>query len=137
MSDFDLGAELTIGLAESRRDAESRMLDTCTIRRPTGTTTDRPTGKVVATYSPVYAGRCRLVDTEGVVSTPEAGGATFTLRRTRLDVPVGTGPVEDGDVLTVDASVTHPDIAGATGRVTSVPVGTQVTALRLGVEEVS
>lgn len=125
---------LLLAVSMGRGAAEDRMLDTCAIKRVSGETTDTD-GRVVSMYDPVYTGKCRVVDVEGVVSTPEAGGASFTVRRIRVDIPVGAAVIRRGDVVDITGSVTRPDVTGASARVTSVPIGTQVTAYRLGVEE--
>lgn len=118
-----------------REVAEGRMLDTCTIRRVTGDFLDESTMVRTPTYVQVYAGPCRVVDVEAVVRTPEAGGATVTVHRVRLDIPVTATGVRRNDQVEITGSVTRPAVAGMAARVVSLPADTQTTAQRISVEE--
>jgi len=147
MLSFDLGSELHEQLLESRADAESTMLDTCTIVRPGEPVTDSNTGVVTTPPVVVYPdplwpdnhpwkhGPCKVQTYDAQESNPEAGGATFTVQRYTLHIPVGSYQPAIGDVATIVTSATDSNIVDRSYRVTGLLHKTLATAYRLGVEE--
>jgi hypothetical protein len=119
-----------------RRMAESMMLDTCTVRRVTGEVTD-DNGNVTPTYSAVYAGVCKVQTNEGVQTNPEVAGATATVQRYTVHVPVGAFEPAVGQVVNISAARLDPYLAGRSFRVVALLHKTAATAYRLAVEEVS
>jgi hypothetical protein len=113
------------------------MLDTCTVESVTGVTTDPLTGVDVPTYALVYAGKCKVQGLDPLERNPEAGGATFTVQRYRVDVPVGAFVPAVGQRVVVTAAVLDPNLVGKAFRVVALLHKTAATAYRLGVEEVS
>ena len=115
--------------AAGRRMAESLMVDTCTIDRITGTTTDA-NGREIPTYAdpPPYAGRCKIQTYEPYEQTPEVGSSTPTVQRYSLHVPIDAGPFEVGDVATVGSRIFR--IGGLHGK-------TFQTAQRLLADEIT
>lgn len=132
---IDIGAELAAQLAESRADAESLMLDACTIIRPTGTTTDPDTGDPVTTGPTVYTGKAKVQTYEAQESNPEAGGSVRTSQRYTLHIPVGSYKPQVGDVATITAAVADQHLVGRKYRVAALLHKTLATAYRLGVED--
>lgn len=120
-------------IVRGRRMAESLMLDTCTITREQGTP-DEVTG--VRPTVTVYSGRCKVQTYEAQERESEAGGATFTIQRYRVDVPVGSFAPAVGDVVTITAAALDPNLTGPF-RVVALLHKTAATAYRLAVEEVA
>lgn len=110
------------------------MTATATIYRRTG---ERRDGiRVVAQWSVAYAGRCKVQTYEGYEQTPGgSSGATVTVQRSQVHVPVGAYSPEPGDVARVDDS-RDPHMIGRLWRVTTRwPVKEHATAYRASVEE--
>jgi hypothetical protein len=95
-----IGHDLAAVLPWLQAEAESRMRRDCLIRRPGELATDPETGAAVPTYTPVYAGKCRLQSRESAVAVESARG-TVTTQGYEVHVPVDAGPFKVGDeVLT-------------------------------------
>lgn len=104
------------------------MVDTCTIDRVTGETTDAE-GFVVSTYMdpPPYSGRCRVQRGRSEGESPEVGSSSPTVQPYEVHIPVGVGPIEVGDVVWVGVRRFN---------VTATHAKTFQTAQRLLVDEV-
>jgi hypothetical protein len=122
-------------LLESRADAESLMLDACAIVRPGGTVTDPNTGETSTPSPTVYTGKAKVQTYEAQESNPEAGGATMTVQRYTLHIPVGSYAPEVGDVATITAAAADTNLVGRKYRVVALLHKSLTTAYRLGVEE--
>lgn len=130
---MDLGADLTAQLIESRADAESLMLDACTVGRPGETTTDPGTGELVTPLTPLYAGKCKIKAPQRANQPVEVGGGVITITPGAVHVPAGhptIGVFEEGDVVTVTESDLGPSLVGMSFRITGPFDGTFVTARR-------
>ena len=123
-------------LGAARVAAEALMLDTATVTRVSGTSTNSSTGVVTATTTTVYSGACRFKH-GNQSSTAEAGGHAFTLAPAEVHFPVGAFAPAVGDKVTFTASQTDASAVGRVVVVTSRPLGSQTSALRVPVEEVS
>lgn len=136
---MDLGVETATALVELRRQAESRMVDSCTVHRVLEgeTVTDPVTGVDSPATEQVYAGRCRVQTYEPQERNPELGGATATVQRYAAHVPVGSFEPQVGHVVTITAAALDPHLVGRVFRVVALLHKTAATAYRLGVEEVS
>lgn len=132
---INLAAELAAQLAESRADAESLMLDTCTIVRPGEPVTDPVTDVVTAPGPTVYAGKAKVQSLDPQERTPEAGGATFTVQRYALHIPVGAYVPAIGDVATIATAAADANLVGRKYRVVALLHKTLATAYRLALEE--
>jgi len=130
-----LGEDLAAVLPELRAEAESLMLDSCTIVRPGDPVTDPNTGVVTPGGSTVYTGKVKIQTYEAQESNPEAGGATFTVQRYALHIPVGSYQPAVGDVASITTAALDPNMVGRSYRVTALLHKTLATAYRLGVEE--
>lgn len=131
---IDLGSRIAAKLPELRAAAESLMVDSCTVFRPGGGgwVKDPETGyEVPDEGSEVYAGPCKVQTYEAFESKRDVGAATVVLQRYTIHVPVGTGPFEIGDVVTVAARV-HP---ARSFRVAGLHEKSLQTAQRLLVDE--
>ena len=133
---LDLAAELAAQVVESRRDAEALMLDTCTVQAVTGETTDDD-GRTVPTYALIYNGKCKVQTYEAYEQNPEAAGATMTIQRYAVHVPVGAFDPAIGQVITITASSLDPHLPGTRFRVVALLHKTAATAYRLGAEVTS
>lgn len=129
------GTDLAAGLAELRGHAESRMRGTCTIGRPSGTTTDAD-GVVAANFATVYSGKC-YTRYPGLAqeANREVAGATVIESRIVVRIPFGTIH-KPGDRVTITADLDNPQLAGAVYRVESIDDQSQATAQRLLCSEV-
>lgn len=120
-----------------REQAEALMVDTCRIERPGEVVTDPETGAVTPSYTLVYEGRCKVQQTMAQSRSAEAGGAVFTVLDTRLDIPIGAGPVAPGDRASMLTGVYNPALVGNVYRITEPFEKSIQTAQRLRVEELT
>lgn len=132
---MSLAADVSAILPFLRAQAESLMVDTCVIERPGPSVMDPVTGKVKPSYTPVYSGKCKLQQTLAQPSSREAGGALYTAQDTRLDLPVGVGPVAVDDRVTMVSAANTPAIPGTVFRVLGPFEKSWQTAQRVRVEE--
>ena len=118
-----------------RARAEALMLDSCTITRPGEVVTDPETGDVTNSTTIVYAGRCKVQSKNSATSSPEAGGAVFTVVSRQVHIPVDDNLViKDGDVVTITAAAQAIRV-GKQYRVEGFTPDTFDTAFRLPVKE--
>lgn len=101
------------------------MTEPCTVRRVTGT--HEVAGRDVPLLTDVWSGLCKVQSNTLVNQAPEVGGATVTVIRYELHLPVTAGPFEVGDVA---------EVPGRTFRVAGLHDKTWQTAQRLPVDEV-
>lgn len=119
-------------ISAGRAAAEALMVDECTIRRATGTsTTDQVTGTVTDVTELVYSGKCRMQSRALADRTAEAGEAHYTLSQYELQIPMTVIGVRTGDVAVVTKSALDPDLVGRSFRVTVAEHKTHATARRL------
>lgn len=85
----------------------------------------------------VYDGPMSVETYEAQESNPEVAGATLTVQRYIVKVPVGSFAPQIGDVVTITAAALDPNLAGREYRVVALLHKTAATAYRLGVEEVT
>jgi hypothetical protein len=121
-----------------RAAALALMVDTCTITRTTGTSTNLQTGAVTPTTSTIYSGVCRVqrLPSGGVARPATVGEAQVYQQPLYVQVPTSVAGVLVDDVVTVTASALDPDLVGRTFWVKELGAKTHATAHRLGVEEV-
>lgn len=126
-------------LARGRAAAESLMVDTCTITRTTGESTNDDTGVVTLTTSAIYTGRCRIQQSQlGADSTPaDPGEAYVRLVAFELQLPMSVTGLRVGDVATITASALDPDLVGRAFNILGLAHKTHATARRLQVQEVA
>lgn len=118
-----------------RAEAESLMVDSCTIRRVTSTGDVDDDGNPVVTGPTVYAGRCKVQTYEPYEQNREVGSSSSVTQRYSIHVPVTAGPFEVGDVVTITASAEFPTTLNRTFRVEGLHEKTWQTAQRLLTDE--
>lgn len=128
--------DILAALPVFRSEAESLMLDTCTITRPGEPVTDPDTGDVTNTTTEVYSGKCKVQSKDSSVASPEAGEATFTVVSRQVHIPANSADVQDGDVVTITASRLNLFTVGKQYRVHGFTPDTFDTAFRLPVKEI-
>lgn len=122
-------------LAGFRAQAESLMVDTCTITRPGEPTTDPDTGEVVTPAPVVYAGRCKVQAGAVQERTDDVGQSVQTTQRYAVHVPVGAYEPAVGDVVTITIATQDANLVGRRHRVTALLHKSLATAYRLAVDE--
>jgi hypothetical protein len=117
--------------------AESRMVDTCTIRRALGWTTDDFSGVRTATYlnPDPYIGKCRIKQVDALPENHDVGQDYVVLSRLQLHLPVAVTGIQVGDEVTITASLYDPDLPGKVFQVRGPAVGSAITARRFEVTE--
>lgn len=126
-------------LARGRAATERvRMVDTVTITRKTGETTDPISAVVTPTYVTIYSGKCEVKQRQAEPRTEEVAEADLLLVDRILKLPVATSLgilAEDRAVL--DTCVNDPDLVGKVFRIRGEFGGSWTTARRLGIDEVT
>jgi hypothetical protein len=126
-------------LARGRAAAESLMVDTCTITRTTGESTNEDTGVVTPTTSTVYTGRCRVQQSQlGADSTPSDPGEVYVrLVAFEVQLPMSVEGLRVQDVITITASALDPDLVNRSFNVLGLAHKTHATARRIQVQEIA
>lgn len=117
--------------------AESRMTDTCTIRRLGAAVFDPTTGTYAQPKPTVYSGQCRVrTRSLGFLRDrrAEAGEEQVVLWPYVVDVPVTVTDLAVFDEVTVDASRDQA-LVGVVMRVRVVSLATNQTARKMDCEE--
>lgn len=120
-----------------RRAAERLMVETCTIGRQSGLTTDQTTGKVTPAYEQVYSGPCKVQTFTNREIFKDGGEHQFIVQRYELEIPFSATGVRTGDVATITSSQLDPDMPGRQYRVAALLNKSFATARRLSVEELT
>jgi hypothetical protein len=143
---MDLGAELTAQLLESRADAESLMLDTCTIGDLGDPVTDPDTGVVTTPIVAVYPdpewpddhpwkhGPCKVKPPQRANAPTDVGGGIITVTPGEVHIPAGGPDLKVGQVVEMNTSALSPSLVGDRYRITGPFDGTFITARRYPVE---
>ena len=119
-----------------RREAEALMVDTCRITSGGEPVTDPETGEVTNTRTLVYEGKCKVQSKDSATSTPEAGGATFTVVSRQVHIPANAAEIRDGYEVEVTGSLLNSFTVGKVYRVSGFTPDTFDTAFRLPVKEI-
>jgi hypothetical protein len=128
--------DILAALPVFRHEANSLMLDECTITRPGEPVTDPDTGDVTNSAETVYAGKCKVQSKDSATSSPEAGEHTFTVVSRQVHIPANAADVRDGDVVTITTSRLNAFTVGKQYRVSGFTPDTFETAARLPVKEI-
>ncbi len=120
-------------VASGQRRAEELMVDTCTIRRKTGTALNETTGKYTDTTATIYTGMCKIQD-RVIQGEVEAGGRQVVILSSFLHVPMSVTTVQVDDVAEITASQ-DPAAVGRKLRVAQLFYKSYATARRLQVED--
>lgn len=113
------------------------MVDSCVIRRRTGSTTDPDTGASMPTYSVLYDGACRIKAARAEAGRAEVGEDFLLLLRLELHLPIAVTGLQVGDQATVAAAAHDPDLPGRIFRIHDLAHSTHVTARRVGIIEIT
>lgn len=129
----------TAALLRGRAKAESLMLDTCTITRVTGSSTNRETGVITPTTTTVYTGICKVQHSQGVLggSPKDIAEAGRLTTRLELHLPASVTGVRADDRATITAAALDAELVGRVFVVRSSPHKSFLTARRLEVEELT
>lgn len=120
-----------------RRAAERLMVDSCTIRRQTGLSTDPASGKVTPDYETVYSGPCKVQTFTNRELVHAGGEYQSIVQRYEVQIPVSATGIRLNDQAVISESAYDPDMAGRTYRIVGLMNKSLATARRLGVEEMS
>jgi len=120
-----------------RQAAEALMVDTCRITSGGEPVTDPDTGEVTNARTTVYEGKCKVQSKDSATSTPEAGGATFTVVSRQVHIPANAAEIHDGYEVEVTGSLLNSFTVGKVYRVEGFTPDTFDTAFRLPVKEIT
>jgi hypothetical protein len=123
-------------LARAQAAAVRGMVDVCTIRRPSGISSDPDSGKTTKTYlSPnPYTGPCRMQQHPTQAQQQDSGEDYLLMVRLELQLPMSVTGIRVGDEVTVTAS-RDPDLLGRVFLVRDLFHKTDASARRIGVTE--
>lgn len=116
--------------------AERLMIDTCTIVRVTGVTTDPVNGRPAETTTPVYSGRCRIQQRGATGSRTDVADASVVQVTYELQLPMSAAAVLVEDRVTVTAAALDPQLVGRVWRVAGQAAKTHATSRRVEIREV-
>jgi hypothetical protein len=121
----------------ARKHAESIMTDVCTIERLGAEVFDPETGTSTPARTLVYAGKCRVRPQPGIATRDVRTGENIIGTHAPLvSIPYTVTDIAGGDVVTVTQSM-DPGLVGRTLVVQVVSEGSQISARRLLVQELS
>jgi hypothetical protein len=120
-------------LEKGRRAIERRMVDACTIRRAdAGGTTDPDTGYPTQAYTELYAGKCRVQQSQTQAQQQDVGEDNLLLLRLEVQLPVaGTEGLAVGDEITMTAAVNDADLVGRVFLIHDLAHATEKTSRRV------
>lgn len=135
-----LAADIALHLPALRAEAEARMVDACTITRPTDEETFNDTTGTYDTsgVETIYSGRCEVQLSDGLNARgTEAGGSDVSITRLTVKIPVSAVGVQVDDLVTITAATWDVDLAGQKFGVIAGHSKTHATARRLEVERIT
>ena len=131
---MDLSPYISEAVSRGRVHAESLMVDSLRLDRPTGET-KRVDGVTVPVMEAVWAGKGKVQSQQSYPSQPEVGGGTVTLAVFEVHIPVHADVTPRVDDVFVVVSSRDPALVGSRFRVRVDPSKTWRTARRFNVEE--
>lgn len=135
---MSLGADVQAALPQLRAQAESLMIDACTISGGTTSVFNEETFEYETVTAETYSGPCRLRFAATAVQDVEAAGQLLVVQRATLSLPIATsGAVLEGHVATITACVNDPALVGRKFRIEGGHHQTFATARRFPVEEIT
>lgn len=129
-----------------RQKALELMLDSCTVKHLTGSSTDQDTGVVTPTYSTVYSGTgpggggpCKVQQSSPATAPTDLGEAAVFVGQLTLHLPVtaGTAAVAPDDLVTITACALDSSLVGKTFRLRGPAHKSFATARRFPMVEVT
>lgn len=121
-------------LARAQAAAQAGMVDTCTIQRRTGETTDENSGVVTPTWDALYSGKCRVKQSIAQADQHDAGENYVLQMRLEVQLPTSVTGLKVGDEITIVTS-RDPDLPGRVFLVRDLFHKTDASARRVGVTE--
>lgn len=118
-------------LARGRTLAEAAMIDTCTVRRLTGTVTDPDTGARTPTYSTQYTGPCRVQQHQATADRQVAGEDFLLLLRLEVQLPIAVTGLQVGDEITMTAATHDADLVGRVFKIHDLAHKSEATSRRV------
>jgi hypothetical protein len=123
-------------VARAQAAAQAGMVDTCSIRRKTGETTDPDSGAITPTWSALYAGKCRVQQPQALARPHDIGEDFLLVARLEIQLPVAaTAGLLVRDEVTIKAATRDPDLVGRVFLVHELPRKTDASARRVSVIE--
>lgn len=114
------------------------MVDSCTVRRRTGETTDLDTGAVTPVYTTVYTGQACRVQTRGYWGEArDVGEAARVILAFEVQFPIAVTDLQTRDEITIDACVNDPDLVGRVLRLKDLAHKSHATSRRVLCQEVT
>lgn len=123
-------------LARAQAAALAGMVDTCTVRRRTGESTDKLTGAVTPTYSTLYTGICRAQQ-RGAATAERArdvGEQQVLMLHIEIQLPMSVTGLQLADEVTLSVSQ-DADLIGRVFFVRDLAHKTDASARRMQCEE--
>lgn len=124
-------------LARAQAAALSLMVDTVTVRRKTGESTNSETGVVTPTLSTIYTGVCKVQQRAGIARPAAVGEAEVFVSRLEMHVPVSVTGIASDDLATVDTSAHDQDLVGRVFHVRELAHKSFASARRYSIVEVT
>lgn len=124
-------------LARAQAFAIAGMVDTCLVRRLTGSTAGTDDGRIVPTYSTIYAGKCRVRLRVPRAQPQTVGQAEVFVARLELHIPTTVTGVASDDLVTVTASLHDQDLLGRVWHIRELSHETYLSARRFSMIEVT
>lgn len=121
-------------IARARTAAETGMVDTCTIRRSTGETTDPNSGVITPTWQDTYTGKCRVQQRDVQAQQHDVGEDYVLLQRVQVQLPVSVVGIQVDDEVTITAS-RDPELVGRVFLVRDLAYKTDASSRRITVTE--
>jgi hypothetical protein len=121
-------------LEEARAFFLEGCVDTCTIKRVTGESTDID-GVITPTYTTLYSGVCRVQQQQPYAERHDAGQAYLLLLRLEVQLPMTVVGLQPDDILTVVTSLMDPDLPGRVFIVRDLAHKTDASSRRVQCQE--
>lgn len=135
-----IGDDIAAALPELRRQAESRMTDTCRITQPGDgePVWDPATGTYTQPTVTVYEGKCRIKAPALVNPFQSSGGSveTWQVEESILSVPVDAPSIDSAMTVTYLTAPNNPNLPGRVFGVVGPHHESTATAQRVLVREV-
>jgi hypothetical protein len=120
-----------------RMFADAGMVDTCTVTRVSGGTTDPESGERTETTTTVYSGRCRVRQASSTGSRHDVGEASIVEVGSQLQLPMAAEDIRTEDRAQIATSQLDPDLPGRVFVIGAPVAGTHLTSRRYQITEVT
>lgn len=118
-------------LARGRAAALAGMTDTCTIRRPSGSSVDTFSGVETVTYDTLYTGPCRVKHANAMAEAHDVAEDHVLLLRLEIQLPISVTGLQVRDLVTITASSHDADLTGRNFVIRDLMHMTDATARRV------